>query len=144
MKTIVQSTTPNTSLPKNLHQLVSLAVENSVLTAVQRNSFIVNDVPREFQIATDEKILAAILNSLLITVVNHTKHSCIRIKAKEYDDIICVFIRDNSTYSDYASTSNLEQVKLLAKKMNGNVSIRNMEDKFTSILLSFPNFPKAA
>ena len=74
-----------TSIPKNLHQLVGNAVDNSMPTAVQRNSFIVNEVLREFQIATDEKILATILNSLLSTVVSHTKHSCIRIKAKEYD-----------------------------------------------------------
>ncbi len=129
---------------RNLHQLIRLAADNSMATAVKRNSFIVNEVPREFQIETDEKLLEPILNTLIGTVVSHTKHSCICIKAKRFEDIICVFIRENSAFGDFSVTENMKLVKLLAKTMNGSVSIRNMEDKFTTILLSFPNFPKAA
>ena len=133
-----------TPITKNLHQLVSVAIGDLMPTAVQRNSFIVNEIPREFQIASDEKILATVLNSLLGGVVSHTKHSCIRIKAKEYEDVIFVSVKDNSVFSKYADIGNLKQVQLLAKEMNGSVIIRKIEDKFTSILLSFPNFPKAA
>jgi hypothetical protein len=129
---------------KNLHQLVGLAVGNSMSAAVQRNSFIVNEVPREFHIGTDEKILSTVLNSLLNTVVSNSKHSCIRIKAKEYEDIIFVSVRDYSSPGNYDINGNLEEVKMLAKKMNGSVSIDNLETKFTTILLSFPNFLKTA
>lgn len=129
---------------KNLHKLVSMTAGNLIPTAVQRNSFIVNDIPRDFQIVTDEVILANILNCLLSTVVSHSKHSCIRISAKEYGDIIFVSVRDNGSFSDYTVSGNLEEANLLAKKMNGAVSIRDKQDKFTTILLSFPNFPKAA
>ncbi len=142
MKT--QPDNPITFIPKNLHQLVGLTTGNLMPSAVQRNSFIVNEVSRKFIILTNEKILSIVLNSLLSTVVSHTKHGCIRIKAKKHDDIICVSIRDNSSFSNYADTRSLEKVRLLAKKMNGSVSIRNIEDKFTTILLSFPNFTKAA
>ena len=130
-------------LPKNLHQLVGLIAGNSMPTAVQRNSFIVNEVPREFHIATDERILATVLSSLLNTVVRNSKHSCIRIKAREYEDVLFVTVRDNGL-SDYSINENLEEVQQLAKKMNGSVSIENVKDKFITILLSFPNFPKAA
>lgn len=142
----MQTQTPSimTSVSKNLHQLVGLAAGNSMPIAVQRNSFIVNEVPHEFQIATDEKVLANVLDSLLSAVVNHSKHSCIRIKAKEYDDMVFVYINDNSSLSNYDVTESLEQVQLLAKKMNGTVTIQEKEEKFTTILLSFPNFPKAA
>jgi len=126
---------------RNLFQLVRIAADKSKLTAVQRNSFIINDVPRDFQIISDESILAAILNNLLSTVVSNTENSCIRIKATEYEDIISIYIRDNSSYSNYAVNANLEQAKILARKMNGSLTIRNMEEKFTTILLSFPNFP---
>jgi hypothetical protein len=131
-------------ISKSLHQIVSSAVGDSLPTAVQRNSFIVNEVPREFQIATDEKILAKVLHILLSTVISNSKHSCIRIKAKEYQDIIFVSVRDNNSLRNYAENNNLQEVQLLAKKMNGSLSIEQVEDKVTTILLSFPNFPKAA
>ena len=112
-----------TSLPKNLHQLVGLLAGNSMPTAVQRNSFIVNEVPREFQIAADENILANVLQSLLTTVVNTSRHSCIRVQAKEYEDIIFVSVRDNTSINDYTENPNLEKAQILARKMNGNVMI---------------------
>lgn len=127
--------------PRNLFQLVRLAADKSKLTAVQRNSFIINDVPRDFEIVSNGNILTTILNSVVSTVVSNTEHSCIRIKATEYEDIINIYIRDNSSSSNYAVNANLEQAKQLAKKMNGSLTIRNMEEKFTTILLSFPNFP---
>ena len=125
-------------LPGNLHQMVCFAASNSIPKAVQRNSFIVNEVAREFEIATDETILTTLLNNLLREVVQHTKDSCIRIRAKEYDDIVCVVIKDNGMSSNYNATGNLAKIKELAKKMKGSVSIRNMEHKFTTILISFP------
>lgn len=137
--------TPNTEIvPKNLYQLVRQAADNSMHSAVERHSFIVNEVPVEFNIATDEGMLSDILNCLLSAVVNNTHHSCIRIKANEYEDIVFVSIRDNSLFTSNTVSDHLDKVKLLAKKMNGNVIVRNMEEKFTTILLSFPNFPVAA
>ncbi|MEO5889819.1 MAG: hypothetical protein ABIQ31_06170 [Ferruginibacter sp.] len=133
-----------TLIPKNLHRLVGLAAGNSMPMAVQRNSFIVNEVPRDFQIANNEHLLAAALDSLLSTVVRNSKHSCIRVKAREYDDIIFVSVRDNNSPDAYAVNGNLEEVKVLVQAMNGSVSVENNGDEFTTILLSFPNFPKAA
>ena len=139
-----KSTIADHSISKNLHHLVDQAAGNYIPKAVKRNSFIVNEVPREFQVASNEKILATILNNLLSSVVSHSKHSCIRIKANIYGDIICLCIKDNSNYSDNAVNGKLDQVKQLVKKLRGSVIIRNMEDKFTTILLSFPNNPIAA
>jgi hypothetical protein len=132
------------SIPKNLHQLVDQAAGGSIPKAVKRNSFIINEVPRGFQVASNEKILVSILNRMLSTVVSHSKHSCIRIKANVYGDILCLRIIDKSNFSDDAVTADLEPVKHMVKKLKGNVIIRNIEDKFTSILLSLPNFPMTA
>ncbi len=129
--------------PKNLHQLVGVAVGNVLPAAVRRNSFIVNEVPRNFVIKTDETILSKVLDDLLSMVTSNSKHSCIRIKAKEYEDIIFVSVKDNNSLVDYKVSDNLEAVKHLARGMNGSVNIENI-DKTTTILLSFPNFPKAA
>lgn len=136
MKT--NSAIPTKSTTKNLHQLVDQAAGNSIPTAVKRNSFIVNEVPREFQVSSNEKILATILNKMLSAVVSHSNHSCIRIKANLYGDILCLSIKDKSPFSDNTVTENLDKVKNMVKKLKGSVIIRNMEDKFTTILLSFP------
>ncbi len=130
-------------LPKNLHQLIGLIAGNSMPTAVKRNSFIVNEVPREFQIGADESTLAIVLDSLLSTVASNSKHSCIRIKAKEYEDILFVSVRDNSLYS-YTLDTDLAMIQALAKKINGTITVENVKEKFTTIILSFPNFPVAA
>lgn len=132
------------SIPKNLHQLVDQAAGGSIPKAVKRNSFIINEVPRGFQVSSNEKILTAILNKMLSTVVNHSKHSCIRIKASVYGDILCLSIKDKSNFSDNAVTADLEPVKDMVKKLKGNIIIRNIEDKFTTILLSLPNIPITA
>ncbi|MEO6730833.1 MAG: hypothetical protein ABIN01_06425 [Ferruginibacter sp.] len=142
MKT--QSDLSPTDNSKNLHKLIGLVAGNTIAAAVQRNNFIVNDVPASFEIATDQNNLAIILDSLLSTVVSNTQHSCIRIEAKEYEDMMFVVVRDNSGFSNYDIDGNLKQVKLLAKNLNGTVTITNKEEKSTSILLSFPNFPKVA
>ena len=128
---------------KSLHQLVNFAAANSRLSAVERHSFIINEVTPGLQIAMDEKILVSVLNQLLSTVVNNTKHSCIRIEAKEYDDVIFITVKDNSSFADLSVSPNFAQIKLLAMKLNGSIRIVSKEKKMTSILLSFPNFPIA-
>ncbi|MEO6550646.1 MAG: hypothetical protein ABIN94_21755 [Ferruginibacter sp.] len=131
-------------LSKSLRKLVGIAAGKSMPSAVQRNSFIINEVPEEFVIAADEKALSKVLNSLLHTVVNNSKHSCIRIKANEYDDMIFLLVKDNSGISNDAIGNHMDEVKKLAKEMNGNVTIENIENNATHFLLTFPNFPKAA
>jgi hypothetical protein len=132
------------SMPKNLHQLVSLAAKNARINATQRHSFIINEVVPGFQIATDEALLTSVLNQLLSTVVNNTNHCCIKVEAKEYDDVIFISVKDNSVFSNLPKAENLEHVKLLARKLNGNLSIAKLGNNSNSILLSFPNFPIAA
>lgn len=142
MKT--QSDPSTTENSKNLRKLIGLVAGNTIAAAVQRNNFIVNDVPVDFEIATDENNLAVVLNSLFSTIVSNTQHSCIRIEAKVYEDMMFIVVKDNSGFSNYNVDGNLKQVQLLARNLNGTVTITNKEARSTSILLSFPNFPKVA
>ena len=131
-------------IPKNLHQLVGIIAGNSIREAVEKNSFIVNEVPHEFQIANNEKLLASILESLLATVVNISAGSCIRVRAKEYDDIMFLSVRDNSSLESYTANDKLEEVQVLARKINGSIRVERIDNKFTTISVTFPNLPKAA
>ena len=131
-------------IPKNLHQLVGIIAGNSIREAVEKNSFIVNEVPHEFQIANNEKLLASILESLLATVVNISAGSCIRVRAKEYDDIMFLSVRDNSSLESYTANDKLEEAQVLARKINGSIRVERIDNKFTTISVTFPNLPKAA
>jgi hypothetical protein len=144
MSTFTQCGPATVSTTKSLHRMVNLAAGNLRLTAVNRHSFIINEVSPEFQIETNEHTLAILLNQLLTMVVGNSNHSCIRIEAKEYDDVIFVTVRDNSSFVNGSVAPNIDDIKTLARKMNGAISISNTGNKLNSILLSFPNFKVAA
>ena len=129
---------------KSLHEIVKMATGNLRLTAVKRHSFIINEVSPEFQIETNEILLTTLLNELLSAVVSNTNHSCIRIDAKEYDDVIFLTVKDSSSIVNGTVAPNLDAIKTLARKMNGSISISNTNNKINTILLSFPNFKVAA
>ena len=144
MSTIKQSATPTFSTAKSLHHLVNMAAGSVRSIAVNRHSFIINEVSPEFQIETNESILIIILNQLLGTVVGNWNQSCIRIEAKEYDDVIFLTVKDNSSFASGTVAPDIDAIKTLARKMNGTISISNTDNKINSVLLSFPNFKVAA
>ncbi|MEP7165409.1 MAG: hypothetical protein ABI741_11985 [Ferruginibacter sp.] len=137
MKTL--SETESASTPKTIHQLVRLIASNALPSAARNNSFIVNEVPETFQIITDENILATVLSRLLYSLVNHAENCCIRVTAKEYDDIIFVYMKSTRGFDNDAIDSDLQQAQAYAKKMNGNVGLSRDEEKVTGIVFSFPN-----
>ena len=127
------------STPKTIHQLVRLIAANALPSAARNNSFIVNEVPESFMIIADENILATVLSRLLYSLVNHGENSCIRVTAKEYDDIIFVQMKSSRGLNNDAIDNDLQQAQSYAKKMNGNVGLSKDEEKITGIVFSFPN-----
>lgn len=143
MSTSIQSGPIPVLITKSLQKMVNLAAGNLRLTAAKRHSFIVNEVSSEFQIETNEIILTTLLNQLLSAVVSNTNHSCIRIEAKEYDDVVFVTVKENSGIVNGSVVLNLDAIKILAMKMNGAITVSNTGNKINSFLLSFPNFKVA-
>jgi len=143
MSTSIQSGPIPVLITKSLQKMVNLAAGNLRLTAAKRHSFIVNEVSAEFQIETNEIILTTLLNQLLSAVVSNTNHSCIRIEAKEYDDVVFVTVKENSGIVNGSVVLNLDAIKILAMKMNGAITVSNTDNKLNSFLLSFPNFKVA-
>lgn len=126
---------------KNLYKIINSAAGTTRAAAIERHSFIINEVSPGFQIATDGKILTGVLNHLISIIIDHSKHSCIRIKATEYDDIVFVSIKDTSSFMNSTIGTTLEQMTKLAQQLNGIVTIKNTDKKSNTVLLSFPNFP---
>ena len=137
MKTLSEQGLPPN--PKTIHQLVKLIIANALPSALRNSSFIVNEVPEQFLVIADENILATVLSRLLYSLVNHSESSCIRLTAKEYDDIIFVQMKSTRGFDNEAIDSDLQQAQSYAKKMNGNIGLSRDEEKVTGIVFSFPN-----
>jgi hypothetical protein len=142
MKNQPTLTMPTTQ--KTLDHLVSLLTTSVLPTAVRKKSFIVNEVPGELHIVTDENMLASILSSLLHTVVNHTENSCIRIAASGHGNIILVHMKESGNFNNYSVANDLQQIQSLAKKIGGCISISDRRENTTTIAFSFPNIPQSA
>lgn len=125
---------------KSLHQIVNQLAGNLRLSAIKRNSFIINEVSTTLQIESNKNLLSSLVNQLLISVVDSSNQGCIRIGAKEYDDVIFITIKDNSGMLNGTLDSNLDNIKTLARKMYGTLTINKTDNTINSILLSFPNF----
>lgn len=127
------------SSPETIQHLVKLIATSALPSALRNNSFIVNDVPVEFKIIADENMLATVLSRLLYCLVNNAENSCIRISAKEYDDIMFIHMKSNRGIGNEAVENDLQHAQSYAKKMNGNIGLNKDEDKITGIVFSFPN-----
>lgn len=128
-----------TASPKTINHLVKMIISNALPSALRNNSFIVNDVPADLKIIADENMLANIISKLLYCLVNQSENSCIRISAKEYDDIIFIHMKSTRSINNVAVNGDLQQAQAFAKKMNGNIGLNREDDKITGIVFSFPN-----
>ncbi len=128
-----------TSNPKTINQLVKLIISNALPSVLRTNSFILNDVPADLNIIADKNMLATVLSRLLYCVVNNAESSCIRISAKEYDDIIFIHFKSSCGINNDSDNNDLQQAQAYAKKMNGNIGLDRELDKITGIVFSFPN-----
>lgn len=133
------NTQPEATSLSTIHQLVKLLAANARPSALRNCSFIVNDVPAEVAIYADENILATVLSRLLYSLVNTAENSCIRISAKEYDDIAFIYLRSTRGIDNNAIDTELQQAQAYAKKMNGNIGLSRDDEKVTGIVFSFPN-----
>ena len=128
-----------------LHLIVSRISNGSLSSATRKNSFIINDVPNDLEVNTDEHMLATVFGSLLNTVINNTENCCIRISAKLYGRVVLLHLKESHRLNSPAFAGNLRQVQQLAEKIGGTVSISNDRNEVTTIVFSFVNnLPLAA
>jgi hypothetical protein len=128
-----------------LQVMVGRITAGTVSAASRKHSFVVNDVPSDILVGTDEHMLAAVFGSLLNTVISHTDNCCIRISAKLYGNVVLVNLKESYAVSGHAFTGSIRQVQQLAERIGGAVSICNEKTRETSIILSFANnLPLAA
>lgn len=134
-----QNNPPGTQAPVGLQVMVNRISTSSIPAATRKHSFIVNDIPADIAVSTDENMLATVFGSLLNTVITHTENCCIRISAKLYGEVVLVNLKESHQADGQSFRGSLRQIQQLAEKIGGAVSVSHGQTTETTILFSFAN-----
>lgn len=119
-----------------LHKLVDQLMTGLLPLAVDKKSFILNDVDHSFMLQADEDLLAFIVGSMMSNAVSCTDSVCIRVEACINDAGIHIMVRNDGSCF-YSTVSNAFSHALqAAQKLGGNISISNQKNEGTTVIFS--------
>ncbi len=121
----------------SLQRLVSQLLIQFQPAAVRQKSFILNDVPGNFWVNTDENMLASVISSLFSSVINRCKSACIRVSASTYDNMVVVNVQDSNHAGKAGIPQELNAALPLAERLGGFISMHNRRQDATRITFSF-------
>jgi glucose-6-phosphate-specific signal transduction histidine kinase len=130
---------PNPAKQVPLKQIINSLLLSYQPVAVKQNSFFVNEIPAEIAVETDKNTLITLLGSLFYVVARSSRNTCIRISARVYENVLLLYVKDNSSASNYNTISSLQHLQLLAEKLGGFFHLSGYDSKTTSIAFSLPN-----
>ena len=122
-----------------LQEVVSRILVSCVPSASRKNSFIINDVPADMQVTTDEHMVATVFGTLLNAIITYAENTCIRVSAKFYGRVVVLHLKETHKLNSSSFAATLRQIQQLAEKIGGTVSISNNEGEATTIVFSFLN-----
>jgi hypothetical protein len=135
---------PTTQSQVALHLMVNQLSVSAMPSAIRRENVVVNDIPAALYVHADAHKLAAVIGSLLNTVIGHSNNSYIRVTAKTYGDVTLVHIKDNGRLNSPAFAGSLVAIQDLAERIGGSVSVTSYRNDVTTVALTFMNLPIAA
>ena len=124
---------------ENLNQLIDRLTNVFLTTAVQNQSFFLNDVPNDLAIVSNTQYISSVVSRMISTVVNHVRDTCIRFTAKRHGNIVVLELQESGSVNGFAMASELQQVNSLAERIGGYLSITLPKAQTTSIAFSFPD-----
>lgn len=143
MKTILETLQPDqVTSRKELHELVNTLVKTMVPAVVQKNSFIINDVPKDIAISADEQVLSSIIGCMLRMMAGRVQDGCIRIVANTVDGFVVIQAKDNSGSHNGFITSDLQEAMLYVRRLGWYLSVAIGGETTTEISFCFPNVRK--
>lgn len=131
--------TTSTQSQVALHLMINQLSLSTLPTAMRRQSIIVNDIPQRMYVTTDAHKLAAVLGSLLNTVISHTSNAYIHISAKNYGNVMLLHIKENSRLNSPSFAGKLVEIQEMAERIGGNVSVTSYRNEVTTVAFSFVN-----
>jgi hypothetical protein len=135
----MKSLTPDNKTKLSLHKLVDDVINVSSPAPVHSKHPVVNNVPANLYVNTNENIVASVIDGLLHAVITNATDGDIYISAKEiFGNTVKVFVKDNNCYNTYGLACGLQKVVPLAEQIGGYLNIINQRQKITTIEFSFP------
>jgi K+-sensing histidine kinase KdpD len=128
----------------SLYSIVNLIAASMEHTANDNKSFIVNDVPEDIVIDTDEQLLASVLSNLMSEVIMHTRDGCIRITAKLFRNVVLLHVKNDGSLNYDSVSQKMTRMQAQAEKLGGFVGFTSYRNKLTTIAFSFMNKQIAA
>lgn len=126
--------TSTESMP--LCPLVKDLMKSFIPMAVEKSSFIVNDVDPAFQLCADQQTLAFVLGNLLGNAITTTRSVCIRVEAVKKGEGTQIGVRISAANFYSTVTGDFSQVLAAAYSMGGNIHIYNQRNEGMVISLS--------
>lgn len=124
-----------------LSEMVDDVIKSCAPLALDSHHFIVNEVPKNLLVKTDNRIIVGLFNGLLQSVINHSKNSYIRISAKVYTDILILHVRDYNIMGLSSGVYQLQHLDPLVKKVRGFLGVTSHRQGESTVALSFLNLP---
>lgn len=128
----------------NLNQLVTNLVNNSLPTACQKNTNIVNEVGHGIVLCSDMSHIASVIQELLLEVIANSQNGKIHISADRFKNIIILEIQERNNYNGYALSCRIGNIGPEAAVIGGHISITAPQKKVTTVTFSFPNQQQVA
>jgi hypothetical protein len=122
-----------------LHLMVNQISVSTLATATRKRNLLVNEIPTGLAVNTDTQKLAAVLGSLIQSVMGQATDACIRISAKEFSNLTLVHIQDNRRLEGHRFNTHLGEAQEMARTIGGTVFVNNCRDGSTTIALSILN-----
>jgi hypothetical protein len=138
----VASMRPNPKDP-SLYTLINELIQESAPLAIHNRNYIVNNVPADLSIETNDMMISAVLNKLFQTVIRHAQNSVILVSAKVYGMTILVQLKTKGTISP-GLPEEVVHVGLKAKKSGGMIEMIQCETEQASVAYCFLNVAGAA
>jgi hypothetical protein len=122
-----------------LHLMVNQLTVSNMPNATKRRNQLLNEVPPELSINTDSHKLAAILHTLIFTVLGQSQDNCIRISAKAYDNVTIIHIEDNKKLAGSIFSGHVGRAQQMAESIGGTVLLNEYREGRTRIAVSILN-----
>jgi hypothetical protein len=145
MQTQHQLPEQETANEKNsLHAIVKKILENLTTTAVERSSVVINDIPSTFMVDADKNKLSSLLNIVLGKMIMQGKHSCYRLSARQYTNIVLLHIKDTGSRTELQNKYYTEDTNALCQTLGGCISLNELHTHSMSLTFSFRSGSTAA
>lgn len=121
-----------------LRQLVEDLLNNSLPTAIQNRSDVVNEVGEGVFLQGIDNKMVKLLNEVIYTVLNNSNRGDIHIRSERYKDHVELRIIDKSNYNGYSLSFSIGAIIPDATKLGADLLLLNGRQREATVIFSLP------